>query len=57
MIIHCTTDKHVEVPFENLVNAKLEGLDLHRAELEEVNLSGSSFKNSNLRGLSYIRQI
>jgi uncharacterized protein YjbI with pentapeptide repeats len=48
MIIYCATDLHVEVPFNELKGALLKNLNLHRAELTEADLTGSSLSNSNL---------
>jgi len=50
MKIFCETDQHIEVPYSSLKGVLLENLNLHRAQLENFDLSDTSFKNCNLRG-------
>ena len=55
MTIYCATNSNIEVPFDHSDGISLENLDLHRAELGNANLMGSSFLNSNLRGAFFIQ--
>jgi len=50
MKITCITDVIIEVPGDSLVAANLDGLNLHRALLEEQDMSGASLVGTDLRG-------
>jgi uncharacterized protein YjbI with pentapeptide repeats len=53
MKIYCENDNEIDVPYNSLDGAILEDLDLHRAKLENLNLTNTSFFKSNLRGAFY----
>ncbi|RQO30407.1 hypothetical protein DBR32_12625 [Taibaiella sp. KBW10] len=49
MKIFCETDQHVEVPYDSLKGVSLENLNLHRAQLENIDLFGTSCLNTKSR--------
>ncbi|WP_406603609.1 pentapeptide repeat-containing protein [Niabella agricola] len=54
MKVFCHDDRIIEVPYDSLTGVSLDNLNLHRAQLESIDLSNSSFENANLRGLFYL---
>jgi uncharacterized protein YjbI with pentapeptide repeats len=50
MKIVFATDKSLEIPYNSLVAVNLNGLNLHRALLENKDIHDSSFLNTDLRG-------
>lgn len=54
MKISCQTGIDVEVQTDSLENFCLDGLDLHRALLEGVNIKGASFKKADIRNALFI---
>lgn len=53
--IQCDTGEHVAIGAASLVGACLDNLNLHRAQLDEQVLTGSSMKGVNLRAASLER--
>ena len=49
MKIICLTDINVEIPFDSLIGVTLDGLNLHRALLEDTDLSNSTLSNIDFR--------
>jgi len=50
MKIVCQTGQVVEIPYESLIGANLDGLSLHRALLEEQKMMKATFIGTDLRG-------
>ncbi|WP_414654224.1 pentapeptide repeat-containing protein [Hyalangium sp.] len=50
--IRCATGEVVQVQVKTLVEANLDGQELHRAILDGVDMHGASLRHSNLRGAS-----
>jgi uncharacterized protein YjbI with pentapeptide repeats len=50
MLIHCVTDRIVEIPGDSFEGMNVDGQELHRALLEDIKAPNSSFRKTNLRG-------